>query len=179
MVSATTFTLETPIGWIAVGVQDDFVLSIEMDVTPEAILDQPPSKNTSKSSSESTSNNTSKPADALHFVETVKQQLQAYFSGQSTHIEIPYLPRGTPFQQRVWREMSSIPYGQTITYSELAERVRSGPRAVANACGANPLPLLIPCHRVVAKHGLGGFMQGNPKGLSIKQWLLQHERSRS
>lgn len=171
MVSATTFTLETPIGWLAVGVQDDVVLSIEMDVTPEAKLDMSSYQNISKHTAITT--------DALYFVETVKQQLHAYFSGQSTRIEIPYIPQGTPYQQRVWREMSNIPYGQTITYAELAERVRSGPRAVANACGANPLPLLIPCHRVVAKHGLGGFMQGNPKGLSIKQWLLQHEQARA
>lgn len=86
---------------------------------------------------------------------------------------------GTPFQQRVWQAISAIPPGHTLSYSELAWQVGSGPRAVANACGANPVPLVIPCHRVVARHGLGGFMRGRAKeALAIKQWLLGHERRR-
>lgn len=84
--------------------------------------------------------------------------------------------RGTDFQQRVWQSMRQIPLGATWTYTQLAQAVGSGPRAVANACGANPLPLLNPCHRVVASHGLGGFMQGEVGGLEIKRWLLAHEQ---
>ena len=73
-----------------------------------------------------------------------------------------------------------IPAGSTITYADLAQRAASGARAVANACGANPVPVIIPCHRVVARHGLGGFMRGREAGaLGIKQWLLAHERSES
>ncbi|MCX7628345.1 MAG: methylated-DNA--[protein]-cysteine S-methyltransferase [Methylophilaceae bacterium] len=65
-----------------------------------------------------------------------------------------------------------------MTYTELAERVGSGARAVANACGANPFPIVIPCHRVVAAHGLGGFMRSrHADSLNIKRWLLAHERS--
>ena len=90
-------------------------------------------------------------------------------------LDIPYAVSGTPFQKRVWKAISDIPAGEVLTYSELAEKVGSGPRAVANACGANRLPLLIPCHRVVAKNGLGGFMQGINGGLKIKEWLLAHE----
>ncbi len=86
-------------------------------------------------------------------------------------------PIGTPFQQTVWRAIALIPVGTTITYAQLATQVQSGPRAVANACGANPTPLLVPCHRVVASNGLGGFMQGHAQGLTIKQWLLQHEQA--
>lgn len=85
---------------------------------------------------------------------------------------------GTAFQQRVWQAMRAIPVGETWTYSQLAAAVDSGPRAVANACGANPLPLFNPCHRVVASHGLGGFMQGIDGGLEIKRWLLTHEQGR-
>lgn len=89
----------------------------------------------------------------------------------------PLRATGTPFQQRVWQALQTIPSGQTLTYAELAERVGSGARAVANACGANPIPIVIPCHRVVAKHGLGGFMRGRETdSLNIKQWLLEHER---
>lgn len=90
--------------------------------------------------------------------------------------EVPCALQGTDFQQRVWRAIADIPSGSTLTYSQLAEKVGSGPRAVANACGANPLPLIIPCHRVVARSGLGGFMQGRRAvALSIKTWLLRHE----
>ena len=83
--------------------------------------------------------------------------------------------KGTAFQRRVWHVISGIPKGRVLTYTEIAEEVGSGPRAVANACGANYLPLVIPCHRVVAKKGLGGFMKGMPDGQKIKKWLLKHE----
>lgn len=82
---------------------------------------------------------------------------------------------GTAFQQRVWHAIKHIPPGETRTYSQIAQMVGSGSRAVANACGANHLPIFVPCHRVVAKNGLGGFMQGKSGGLFIKQWLLRHE----
>ena len=90
-------------------------------------------------------------------------------------LDIPYAISGTSFQQRVWKAISAIPVGEVLTYSDLAKKVGSGPRAVANACGANRLPLLIPCHRVVARNGLGGFMKGVDGGLKIKSWLLAHE----
>jgi methylated-DNA-[protein]-cysteine S-methyltransferase len=83
---------------------------------------------------------------------------------------------GTPFQQRLWRELTRIPFGETRSYGELAKKLNSSARAVAGACRRNPLPLLVPCHRVVAKNGPGGFM-GCTDGpaLEIKRWLLQHE----
>lgn len=83
--------------------------------------------------------------------------------------------QGTFFQQRVWQAIVAIPVGRTVSYSQLASQIGSGPRAVANACGANNIPLIIPCHRVVAQSGIGGFMQGKENGLLIKQWLLAHE----
>jgi methylated-DNA-[protein]-cysteine S-methyltransferase len=94
-----------------------------------------------------------------------------------TSLDFPFAVPGTPFQRRVWREIARIPAGSTLTYGELAQRVGSGPRAVANACGANHVPLIVPCHRVVARHGLGGFMQGDARGLAIKEWLLRHEKA--
>jgi methylated-DNA-[protein]-cysteine S-methyltransferase len=105
----------------------------------------------------------------------VVSQLEAYFSNAHNDFNLPLVFKGTPFQRRVWQAISAIPCGQVLTYGEIATQIGSGPRAVANACGANNLPLVVPCHRVVAKNGLGGFMQGNKDGLKIKTWLLKHE----
>ena len=85
---------------------------------------------------------------------------------------------GTPFRQRVWQAIHAIPSGRTLTYGELARKLNSAPRAVGGACGDNRIPLVIPCHRVVASGGIGGFMHasgGDP--IAIKQWLLRHERA--
>jgi methylated-DNA-[protein]-cysteine S-methyltransferase len=82
---------------------------------------------------------------------------------------------GTPYQKRVWQAIANIPAGEVRSYGELADTINSCPRATANACGANHLSILIPCHRVVAKHGIGGFMRGSESGLMIKKWLLAHE----
>ena len=103
------------------------------------------------------------------------QEILAYLQGPHQAFSLPAQLAGSAFQQKVWLAIYAIPLGQTRTYSELAAQLQSGPRAVANACGANRLPLLIPCHRVVAKNGLGGFMRGNKNGLPIKRWLLTHE----
>jgi methylated-DNA-[protein]-cysteine S-methyltransferase len=89
--------------------------------------------------------------------------------------DYPLAAAGTEFQCSVWQAIYNIPVGETRSYGQIAAALGSGARAVANACGANPLPLLIPCHRVVAQNGIGGFMQGSANGVGIKQWLLQHE----
>lgn len=143
----------SPFGAVGVIAKDDFVTTLSLLPTPQ---------------SEQTSEQP--------FVQSVVRQLKQYFSQPNQAIDIPIAVKGTPFQRRVWQAISSIPAGKTITYSELAKMVNSGPRAVANACGANQVPLVIPCHRVVAKQGLGGFMQGEKNGLAIKAWLLQHEQ---
>lgn len=106
----------------------------------------------------------------------IVRMLQAYLDqGRDPEQPIGVAP-GTPFQQRLWRELTRIPFGETRSYGELAKKLNSSARAVAGACRRNPLPLLVPCHRVVAKTGLGGFM-GRTDGpaLAIKRWLLQHE----
>jgi methylated-DNA-[protein]-cysteine S-methyltransferase len=106
----------------------------------------------------------------------IEQQLIRYFQNPTCPIDIALHPAGTSYQQRVWQALIKIPVGATTRYGELAEKLASGPRAIAAACRSNPIPILIPCHRVVAKAGLGGYM-GETQGeaLSIKQWLLQHE----
>ena len=103
------------------------------------------------------------------------QEILAYLQRPHAAFSLPAQLAGSAFQNKVWLAIYAIPLGQTRTYSELATQLQSGPRAVANACGANRLPLLIPCHRVVAKNGLGGFMRGAKNGLAIKRWLLAHE----
>ena len=105
-------------------------------------------------------------------------QLSAYLASAGNGFELPLADDvGSPHQRRVWRRLRAIPAGEPISYSQLASDVGSGARAVANACRANWFPLVVPCHRVVAKSGLGGFA-GHRDGwrLELKQWLLQHER---
>lgn len=88
--------------------------------------------------------------------------LEGYFAGEQRQFDLPLDPRGTDFQREVWAELQRIPFGQTLTYGELARRLArpGGSRAVGAANGANPLPIVIPCHRVVASRGLGGFSAG-------------------
>ncbi len=104
------------------------------------------------------------------------RQLRAYLKDPRFVFGLPLAPAGTAFQQRVWNGIAGIPSGSTRTYGELAQALRSGPRAVGNACGANPYPLVVPCHRVLASQGLGGFAR-NRGGflLDVKRWLLAHE----
>jgi methylated-DNA-[protein]-cysteine S-methyltransferase len=102
-------------------------------------------------------------------------QLREYFAGERRQFDLPLAPCGTPFQQRVWRALLDIPYGETVSYGELAARIgqHSAARAVGLANGSNPLPIVIPCHRVI---GAGGKLTGYGGGLPIKQQLLALER---
>jgi methylated-DNA-[protein]-cysteine S-methyltransferase len=103
-------------------------------------------------------------------------QLKAYFADPRACFDLPLAAAGSDFQQRVWRALRQIPSGTARRYGELAKRLKSAPRAVGGACRANPIPIVVPCHRVVAATGLGGFM-GATRGraLDIKRWLLEHE----
>ena len=107
--------------------------------------------------------------------EDVIAQLTEYFAGRRRQFDLPLAPEGTPFQQRVWTALLDIPYGETISYGELASRIgqRSASRAVGLANGSNPLPIVIPCHRVI---GANGKLTGYGGGLAIKERLLAHER---
>ena len=132
------------------------------------------------------------PADAV--AERAVRELLRYLDDPQYRFTVPLAPGGTPFQQRVWDALAGIPPGQSRTYGEVARAVRSAPRAVGQACGANRIALIIPCHRVVGAMGaLGGFMgSGGPAAsahrrgpqpgddggrdpIAIKRWLLVHE----
>ncbi len=105
-------------------------------------------------------------------------QLRAYLSDPRHVFDLPLDLRGSAYQQRVWRALGRIRPGRTLSYGELAAKLASGPRAIGNACRANPIPVVVPCHRVVGVNGLGGFMGGRaPAHLNVKRWLLTHERA--
>jgi methylated-DNA-[protein]-cysteine S-methyltransferase len=111
----------------------------------------------------------------MPLIEAVRRELSTYFAGVPANFAALTLdPRGTPFQLRVWQELRRIPWGQTISYGELARRVGNpkASRAVGQANAVNPIPLIIPCHRVIAANGgLGGYSSGPDR----KRWLLRHE----
>jgi methylated-DNA-[protein]-cysteine S-methyltransferase len=109
--------------------------------------------------------------DDENFAEAVSQ-LEAYFEGRRSHFDLPLAPQGTSFQQAVWRALREVPYGTTTTYGALARKLRSSPRAVGTANGANPLPVFIPCHRVI---GADGSLTGYGGGLRFKARLLSVE----
>lgn len=106
------------------------------------------------------------------------QQLQRYVDNPQWRFTLALNLKGTPFQRRVWAALQMLPPGETRSYGELARRLNSAARAVGGACRANPIAIMIPCHRVVAARGLGGFSgaTGGPE-LLLKQWLLEHESS--
>lgn len=108
------------------------------------------------------------------------RQLRAWLADPGFVFDLPLQARGTPFQRRVWQAIATIPAGQTRTYGELARALSSSPRAVGQACGANPCPIVVPCHRVVAASGQPGGFSHTRGGwpLDIKHWLLAHERTR-
>ena len=112
------------------------------------------------------------PASAL--LARASEQLAEYFARSRTTFDIPLDPPGTPFQQRVWEALRAIPYGTTLSYSDLAGRLGDlrATRAVGAANGKNPIPVIVPCHRVI---GANGALTGFGGGLDRKRWLLEHE----
>jgi methylated-DNA-[protein]-cysteine S-methyltransferase len=110
---------------------------------------------------------------AVPFAECARQ-LSEYFAGKRMCFDLPLAPHGTPFQERVWREIARVPHGETITYGELAARAGSpgSARAAGAATGRNPLSLVVPCHRIV---GTGGALTGYAGGIGRKEKLLEHE----
>ena len=106
------------------------------------------------------------------------EQVARYLLDPDFVFDLPLMDAGTEFQRKVWQEISAIPRGTVRTYGILAKVIGSHPRAVGQACGANWFPLVIPCHRVTAAGGLGGFSNQNDENgfhLSVKRWLLRHE----
>ncbi|SDW37639.1 methylated-DNA--[protein]-cysteine S-methyltransferase [Thiocapsa roseopersicina] len=145
--------IETPIGSIAIHWVGETLTGVDLD-PPTASAD----------------------AGSETMPSAIRQQLTAYFEQTSAGFDLPVELVGTDFQQRVWAELRRIPSGETRTYGEIARQLGSAPRAVGQACRANPCPIVVPCHRVVAVNGLGGF-SGDTSGrkLDVKRWLLAHE----
>ncbi len=147
--------IKTPIGKIAVDYENDFVTEVQQ-VAPQtrAVSNKDP------------------------FAIEIQKQFEDYFSGKLQEFDLPFLfKHGTDYQLKVWDQIRKISFGKTKTYGEIAKKIKSGPRAVGNACRRNQLLLLVPCHRVVSATGLGGFM-GDADGSLVrrKQWLLEHEQ---
>ncbi|MFB1489000.1 MULTISPECIES: methylated-DNA--[protein]-cysteine S-methyltransferase [unclassified Thiocapsa] len=145
--------VETPIGAIAIHWNGETLTGVDLD-PPAACVD----------------------VGSEAMPSAIRQQLLAYFEQPSDGFDLPVALNGTDFQQRVWAELRRIPAGETRTYGEIARGLGSAPRAVGQACRANPCPIVVPCHRVVGVKGLGGF-SGDISGrkLEVKRWLLSHE----
>lgn len=111
--------------------------------------------------------------DTTEVAEEAALQLEAYFAGRLNQFDLPLAPRGTTFQQQVYTEMRAIPLGETVTYGDIADKLDVPPQPVGQACGSNPIPIIIPCHRVVGLDGLGGFSA--PGGVETKIKLLRFE----
>lgn len=114
--------------------------------------------------------------DPTPLLQEAARQVHQYFAGERRAFDLPLAPRGSDFQQRVWQALRDIPYGQTKTYGDIARIVECAAQPVGTACGANPIPLIIPCHRVIAAGGrIGGFSGG--KGAETKRQLLRLEHA--
>ena len=140
--------MHAPIGDLTISVEDNIIVSLDWGWAQE--------QNTST------------------LLQDAKSQLDDYFDGLRKNFDLPLKPPGTKFQQSVWSMMKQIPYGKTITYGEIAEALGSSARAVGMACGANPIPVIIPCHRVVAAKDIGGY--SGDGGVKTKRALLHLER---
>jgi methylated-DNA-[protein]-cysteine S-methyltransferase len=140
-------SLHTPVGDITVFEEDGAIVSIDWgwvrDQTPTALLDR------------------------------ARDQLQAYFDGDLRQFDLPLAPAGTPYRRAVWDALCAIPYGETRSYLQIAQTAGGSARSVGQANGRNPIPLIIPCHRVVAATSLGGYSGG--EGADTKRWLLALE----
>jgi methylated-DNA-[protein]-cysteine S-methyltransferase len=154
-----TSTIESPIGPLTLLARDGVLTNLTMrehrhssPPPPEAVVD-----------------------DA--WFKDVAEQLDRYFAGELTSFDVEMELRGTEFQQRVWTQLREIPYGETISYGELAKRVgnANASRAVGLANGRNPISIIVPCHRVI---GADGSLTGYGGGLERKTWLLEHESAR-
>jgi methylated-DNA-[protein]-cysteine S-methyltransferase len=141
-------SLHTPVGDITVFEEDGAIVSLDWGWVPEQI--------------------------ASPILEAAREQLQAYFDGALTAFDLPLAPTGTAYRRRVWQALRDIPYGETRSYQDIAATAGGSARSVGQANGNNPIPLIIPCHRVVATTHIGGFSGG--EGLPTKRWLLALEK---
>jgi methylated-DNA-[protein]-cysteine S-methyltransferase len=144
---------EVPVGKLGIKIANDKLVKIEFLTSQTAIL-----------------------APTTLLAKEVVAQIQQYFKNPNFSFSIPLVLSGTQLQQNIWYALATIPVGTTITYGDFAKQITTGARVVGNACRRNPLPIIFPCHRVVAKNGLGGFCgQCEGESLTIKQQLLAFE----
>jgi len=150
---ASTLPMDTPVGRLVLEGTEDTLTGIRLPNDPKPAGEDRPG--------------------ATPVLEQTVSELEEYFAGERTEFDIPMAFEGTEFQRQVWAELCRIPYGETISYGELASRVGrpKGPRAVGQANGRNPIPIIVPCHRVVASSGIGGYGGGLP----MKRALLAVE----
>jgi len=147
--SPAHLSFNTPIGPLTVFIEDGALIVVEAGAVPGPGGDDP------------------------LLIET-RRQIDAYFDGKLQTFDLPLKPQGTPRQKEIWAAMSAIPYGETRSYGELAKRIGSAARAVGGACGANPIPIVIPCHRVLGADGaIGGYSFAD--GAETKRRLLALE----
>ena len=140
-------SLHTPVGDITVFEEDDLIVALDWGW----VTDQAPST----------------------VLELAREQLQVYFDGELREFNLPLAPNGTAYRRAVWQALCTIPYGETRGYQDIALIVGGSARSVGQAIGHNPIPLIIPCHRVVAATHIGGYSGGD--GLPTKRWLLALE----
>jgi len=151
----TTFTLPSPLGPITFFIENKTITYIDIFSTHQ-------------------------PQDADNDLEIdIAKQFDAYFSDPTHVFSLPVQLCGTEYQVKVWENLQDIPVGKTLTYGELAKQLKSSARAIGNACRKNPTPIVIPCHRIIAANGIGGF-SGETQGETInkKRYLLEHEDTR-
>ena len=139
--------VESPVGLLEVEERDGAIVRLGWDATRDA-----------------------SPSPLL---EEAAAQLRAYFAGERTVFDLPLAPRGSDFHQAVFARMLAIPFGETRTYGEIAKALGTHGQPVGQACGANPVPVIIPCHRILSANGLGGY--SGRGGLDTKIALLRHE----
>ncbi len=142
-----SLSFHTPVGWLTVTGDDEVVTRLSWGRQPTR--------------------------DATALLNEARAQLEAYFDRALARFDLPLAFPATPFQHAVLESMFSIDYGHTRSYREIADYVGASPQAVGRACGANPVPIIIPCHRVVGVGGLGGYSGG--QGVETKIFLLRHE----
>jgi len=148
--SMATAALQTEIGWIEISADNDAITHLYWrGVQPQRLQSSP-------------------------LVKEAVKQLGAYFEKRLTWFDVPIAADGTGFAKDVWDVMLSIPYGQTLTYGEVATRLNAPAQAVGQACGQNPIAVIIPCHRIVGTNWLGGY--SSELGVNAKEWLLDLER---
>jgi len=153
--------VESPLGLIALHADGNGLIAVEID---ELSTDQPRADLGRHDGGET-----------RHMLDLAERQLGEYFAGQRTEFDLPVVMSGTDFQLEAWAALSTIGFGETISYAEQARRMgRPGAaRAVGSANGRNPIPIIVPCHRVI---GADGSLTGYTGGLWIKQFLLDHEQ---